>query len=50
MLFGLLATGLEEEAVARGEYFNRVTLGVSFVSAFLASMLTGVLNNLRDEA
>jgi hypothetical protein len=49
MFFGLLTIGLEREAAARGETFNRVTFGVSFVSGFLSSILPGVLNNLKDE-
>jgi hypothetical protein len=48
MTFGLLAIDLEREAAARGELFNRVTFGVSAVSAFLAVILTGILNNLRE--
>lgn len=48
MVLGLLANDLEVAAADRGELVNRVTLGVSFVSAFLASCLAGVLNNLRD--
>lgn len=49
MLFGLLAVPLEQAAIARGEPFNTVTLGVGFLSAFLAALLGGVLNNLRQE-
>lgn len=50
MLFGILSIDLEVAAAERGEYFNRVTLGVSFIAAFLSTLLTGVLNNLREEA
>ncbi len=48
MIFGLLAIGLEREMFARGEIFNPVNLGISGVAAFLATILGGVLNNLRD--
>jgi hypothetical protein len=50
MVFGLLAIGLEREAAARGEVYNRVTFGVSLISSFLATALGGVLNNLRDDS
>jgi len=48
MVLGLLAIDLEVTAAERGELVNRVTLGVSVISAFLAACLAGVLNNLRD--
>jgi hypothetical protein len=50
LLFGLLAIHLEIEAAARGELLNRVTFGVSFFSGFLATSLTGVLDNLHNDA
>jgi hypothetical protein len=50
LLFGLLAIGPEREAAARGETWNRVTLGVSAISGFLAGILSGVMNNLRDQS
>jgi hypothetical protein len=50
MVLGLLAIDLEREIAAQGETWNRVTLGVSAVSAFLATLLTGVLDNLRSDA
>ena len=49
VLFGLLGVGLEREVNARGEFLNRVVLGVAAVSAFLAVVLGGVLSNLRRE-
>jgi len=50
MIFGLLSIGLEREASAHGDIFNRVTLGVSAISGFLSAILAGVINNLRDES
>ncbi|HUI76425.1 MAG TPA: hypothetical protein VLY24_00880 [Bryobacteraceae bacterium] len=48
MVLGLLAINLEQSAAAQGDTLNRVTLGGTAVSAFLAAILAGVLNNLRD--
>ena len=50
MVLGLLALGLEREYAARGEVWNRVTLGISGVSAFLAAILGGVIDNLRSDS
>jgi hypothetical protein len=50
MFFGLLAIDLEREALARGEVYNRVTIGVSLIAGFLSTILAGVLNNLRTES
>jgi hypothetical protein len=49
MIFGLLAIGLEKESVARGEVFSPVIFSVGVVAGFLATVLAGVLNNLREE-
>lgn len=49
MILGLLSMDLEQSWAAQGETWNRVTFGVSAISAFLAATLAGVLNNLRDE-
>jgi hypothetical protein len=48
-VLGLLAVGLEREAIARGEVYDRVTFGISALSGFLAAIFGGVLNNLREE-
>ena len=50
MLFGIGASDLEMQAAAMGDVYNRVTFGVSVVSALLAAMLPGVLDNLRNDA
>lgn len=50
MLFGISASDLEIAAAARGDIYNRVTFGVSVVSAFLATILPGLLDNLRYDA
>lgn len=50
MVLGLLAIDLEQHAAGQGETLNRVTLGVTAVSAFLAAILAGVLNNLRNDS
>jgi hypothetical protein len=46
MVFGLLSIELERESAS--EIFNRVTFGITAMSGLLATMLTGVLNNLRN--
>jgi hypothetical protein len=50
MLFGITASDLEIAAAARGDIYNRVTFGVSVVSAFLAAILPGLLDNLKYDA
>lgn len=50
MLFGIQSIELEVAAIELGDVYNRVTFGVSLVSALLAAMLPGLLDNLRNDA